>query len=341
MDFKKIKKNIQWREIAFMTILHILLFLFYISDNKHSVTFHDIVFFLSYAIAAWVINYKLLPLYYYRKKYIFFIVGIAIILNISIIVEEFVLEQLFFPDSQGTIFPGYFHTLFEFLPLIAILVGAKFAWDAHIKQREVDTLKTEVKASELQFLKSQINPHFLFNNLNNLYSSAITEGATPKTASIILELSAVLRYMLYDCEEDYVLLNKEIEQLQSFVALNDLQIVERGTIIFNVTPINRPFVIAPLILMVFIENAFKHSISSQTNDILIEISITISDDGLLNFNCKNSFSEQKNTDDLPHGIGLQNVIKRLQLLYPESHKLNTNLKNGTYSVQLELQLTKE
>ena len=133
-------------------------------------------------------------------------------------------NNCFFPESRGAIFPGYFLTLFEFLPLIAILVGAKFAWDAHIKQREVDTLKTEVKASELQILKSQINPHFLFNNLNNLYSSAIIESATPKTASIILELSAVLRYMLYDCEEDYVLLNKEIEQLQSFIALNELQI---------------------------------------------------------------------------------------------------------------------
>ena len=93
--------------------------------------------------------------------------------------------------------------------------------------------------------------------------------------------------------------------------------------------------------MVFIENAFKHSVSSQTNDILIEISLTIFDDGLLHFSCKNSFSERKNTDNLPHGIGLQNVIKRLQLLYPDSHTLNTSVKNGMYSVQLELQLTKE
>lgn len=129
-----------------------------------------------------------------------------------------------------------------------------------------------VKDSELQFLKSQINPHFLFNNLNNLYSHAIENS--PKTPSIIIELSSVLRYMLYDCKENYVSLEKEISHLKNFTELYKLQIEHRGNIQFKTDTFeNSKFKIAPLILMVFIENAFKHSTSNQSDNIHITINV--------------------------------------------------------------------
>lgn len=109
-----------------------------------------------------------------------------------------------------------------------------------------------VAESRMQFLKSQINPHFLFNNLNNLYAYALENS--PKTPKIILELSALLRYMLYDCQADYVPLAKEIKCLNDFINLQELQIENRGTIEFNISGKAENQLVAPLILIVFIEN---------------------------------------------------------------------------------------
>ena len=220
------------------------------------------------------------------------------------------------------------------MPVITILTGFKFGWDALVKQREVDELKSIVKESELQFLKSQINPHFLFNNLNNLYAYAVEQS--PKTPGIILELSGVLRYMLYECREKYVPLKKEIEQLNNFIQLNELQIEDRGKVSFIAENIKETYQIAPLILMVFVENAFKHSTASQSDNIIINVAITLSDNGILDFVCENSYHKEKNTESLARGIGLENVVKRLELLYPDAHHLGIYDENNFYKVHFPL-----
>ena len=333
---KRIREIYRLDEVVFQVVLHCLLFFYHISGTEHSIALHDIVYFLNYAVAAWIINYILFPKFYYKKKYLIFALSVFLIINVVIVVEEVVLEKLLFPDNTGYRFPGYFSAFLEVFSPILLIVGAKFAWDFHTKQRELDNLKTEIKSSELQFLKSQINPHFLFNNLNNLYSYAL-EGS-PKTTQIILELSSVLRYSLYECEDDYVLLQNEIEQLKNYVSLSELQLEERGKINFKVEQIKKPYIIAPLILFVFIENAFKHSLSSQTNNIDIKISLYVSEDGWLYFECSNTFTEQNEIENLPQGIGLSNVEKRLQLLYPSSHSLKTYIKNDMYNIALKLKL---
>lgn len=251
-------------------------------------------------------------------------------------IEEFFLEKVYFPNSRGMSFPGILFSLGQVLPIIFILSGFKFAWDALTKQRELDELKAIIKESELQFLKSQINPHFLFNNLNNLYSYAIENS--PKTPAIILELSSVLRYMLYECREKYVPLSKEIEHLQNFTQLSELQIEERGVVKFTTPDIHSNYQIAPLILIVFIENAFKHSQASQSSNILIDIDIQISEDGKLRFNCKNNFYPETHVHDTTRGIGLENVKKRLQLIYPHAHQLEIRQTDTYYEVYLTMQL---
>ena len=145
--------------------------------------------------------------------------------------------------------------------------------------------------------------------------------------------------MLYDCKENLVLLNKEIDHLKNFTALNELQIEDRGTINFNTSSItNTKFYIAPLILNVFIENAFKHSLASQSENIIIDININTSDKGLLTFNCKNNFHLSSNTNNLSKGIGLENVQKRLDLLYPKAHELKITDNGSTFNVVLTMQL---
>lgn len=325
------------KEVVFQVVLHVVLFLFFSFDrNQPQIPEFKVVAFINYAIGALVINYVLLPHYFYRKKYLWFFVCVAVMLAVIIAVEELVLEQIYYPDTRGKHFPGIIYSLLDVMPVITILAGFKFAWDASKKQLEVEQLRSSVQESELQFLKSQINPHFLFNNLNNLYSYAIENS--PKTPSIILELSSVLRYMLYDCKEKYVALPKEIEHLKNFTKLNELQIEERGKVTFKTDTPKTAYRIAPLILTVFIENAFKHSTASQSKDILIDIDVKVSDEGVLDFECKNSFQPATNTESLSKGIGLENVKKRLQLLYPNAHELHIRYDRKFYNVQLNMQL---
>lgn len=325
------------KEVIFQVVLHVILFLFFSFDrNQPQIHEFKIVAFLNYALTALIINYILLPRYFYTKKYVLFFIYVTILVAVLIAVEELVLERIYYPDTRGKHFPGIFYSLLDVMPVITILAGFKFAWDASLKQKEVEELRTSVKESELLFLKSQINPHFLFNHLNNLYSYAIEQS--PKTPSIILELSSVLRYMLYDCKENFVALRKEIEHLKNFTQLNELQIEDRGKVLFEAEHIPYGYLIAPLILTVFIENAFKHSTASQSEDILIDIRIRVTPSGELDFKCKNSYRADTNTEKLSNGIGLQNVKKRLQLLYPDAHKLVIEDTQTSYYVQLKMKL---
>ena len=330
--------GIAWRELIFQIVLHLLVFIFYSFDQDHPhLEFHHVVFFLNYAVATLFISYFFLPRYYYRKKYLQFFLGLVLTIVVVIVVEEFVLEQIYFPHSRGMKFLGVFHSLIDVLPVMTILSGFKFAWDALRKQREVEVLRATVRESELQYLKSQINPHFLFNNLNNLYSYAMENS--PKTPTIILELSSVLRYMLYECREEFVPLSKEIAQLENFTRLNQLQIEERGQVHFHRPNILHSYQIAPLILPVFVENAFKHSQASQTENILIDVEITLSPEGRLDFRCRNTFHSETNTDNLAHGIGLENVKKRLELIYPNAHQLDINESGQEFEVRLTMELS--
>ncbi len=326
-------------EIPFQLVLLIVVFLFYSFDRRHpQIEQHQIVFFLSYVVAAMLINYLLMPKFFYNKKYWQFILTFSLTIVAVILVEELILEKIYFPDTRGTRFPGVFFSLLGVLPVITILSGFKFAWDLIRKQQEVEELKASMEESELKFLKSQINPHFLFNNLNNLYSYALENS--PKTPEIILEMSAVLRYMLYECKEKYVPLSNELKQLGNFVRLNEMQVEERGNVEFSAPePIDQSHRIAPLILMVFVENAFKHSTSSQADNIFIKIDIVLSDNGMLEFRCENSYKENSNDDSLSKGIGLQNAKKRLDLIYPQAHKLSIEELPDRYVVNLSLDLT--
>ncbi|MBT30552.1 MAG: histidine kinase [Thalassobius sp.] len=266
MIYNRNKKLITINELLFQIVLHFVVFIFYSFDKDHPhIDWFEIVFFSHYSICTLFISYYLLPNYLYKKQHLQFFIFLSLTLCWVILVEELMLEQIFFPHMRAKAFPGVFFTLFQILPVITILSGFKFAWDALGKQRELDKLKKSIQESELQMLKSQINPHFLFNNLNNLYAYAIENS--PKTPKIILDLSGVLRYMLYECKENYVPLSKEIEQLENFIKLNQLQIEERGFVGFEYKNIQSNYLIAPLILIVFIENAFKHSQANLSENI--------------------------------------------------------------------------
>ena len=332
------KTQYKWsKELLFQLVLIVIVFLFYSFDyNDPLIEGHEIVFYLTYVSAAMVVNYVLLDRFLYKKNYIGFFFWFFVLISIMIVIEEGVLEKIYYPDTRGKNIQNIFFNLLDVLPPIIILSGFKFAWDAVIKQKELDEIKLKAQEGELQLLKSQINPHFLFNNLNNLYAHAIENSS--KTPEIILALSDFLRYTLYECKARYVSINKEIEQLENFIHLNEMHLEGRGKVSFSSDIKGAGFQIAPLLLMVFIENAFKHSTSSQSDSIEINIFLAVNNEGLLSFECRNSFQEQSNTENLSKGIGLKNVKKRLNLLYPKQHSLKTTCEKELFKVYLEIQL---
>jgi len=309
-DLKNPISNKLWIEIVILILLAIAFFLgTSLSREGHDIHWNRLAFIANYLLAAIIINYALLPKYYYKGKYTQFALGTIIVIIGCVLIEELVLEKIFFPDTRGSRFTGVFFNFIRMLPMIMLFVGFKFAWDAQRKERELSLLKEAINDSQLQFLKSQINPHFLFNSLNNLYSYALEKS--DKTPSIILELSSLLRYMLYDCRESYVSLEKEVKYLRDFTKLQSLQIEDRGDISFTSSDNFQGAMIAPLILIVFIENCFKHSTSSQSDKIKIDIDLQLKDD-MLHLLCQNTHTKSSNTEKLTQGIGLANVKTRLR-----------------------------
>lgn len=335
-----LKRISKW-ELFYQILLHCVLFIFF-SFDRHSpnIGWKHIAFFSNYALAASLINYLLIPLFYNHRKYITFTVFTFFLIGMVIGVEELGLEQVFYPGTdRAKYIPNLFFCLLDVLPVIVMLVGFKFAWDTHQKQKRIDQLKQLVKDSELQVLKNQINPHFLFNNLNNLYVFALEQS--PKTPSIILELSAVLRYMLYDCTEKFVSLSKELTHIKNYLELHKLQLEDNTQVSFKEKGECSQWEIAPLILITFIENAFKHSVSSITDQISIDINSVVNPNGKLVFTCENTYTQQSNVEHLGNGIGLKNVKKRLELLYPKKHQLETLADGNCFTVKLIIYLNEK
>jgi LytS/YehU family sensor histidine kinase len=190
----------------------------------------------------------------------------------------------------------------------------------------------KIAEMELQLLKSQLNPHFYFNTLNNLYGLAMI--APKKAPDAILKLSDIMEYVIYDCRHDKVPLSKEIRFLQSYVELEKLRYDDSARIKMDVkgSPGNKS--ISPMLLIQFVENAFKHGIEKEKSNSYLYINIKV-DNGSLEYESANSFNGFTGKNG---GIGLTNARKRLELLYPQNHELLVLPGDHEYLVKLKLTL---
>lgn len=191
--------------------------------------------------------------------------------------------------------------------------------------------------TELNFLKGQIHPHFLFNTLNNLY--ALTLRQSPKSPSIVLGLSNILRYMLYECGTETVLLKRDLEIIHNYVELEKLRYEERLDLTFSVTGVIDDQKIPPLLMLPLIENAFKHGTGETISEPWINIDLKLSSNNL-KFKISNSKPGKPSEDHEKHfgTIGLENVKKRLEILYPNAHKLLVFDEEELFVTILELKL---
>lgn len=220
---------------------------------------------------------------------------------------------------------------------IVIFVGMlKFAegWlELEAKKKEIENEKL---TSELRFLKAQINPHFLFNTLNNLYYLAFTNS--PNTTEVIAKLSQMMRYMIYDSNHAKVPLVKEIEYMENYISLEKLRLNEPIPILFEVKGNIDGVLIAPLILISFLENAFKHGVSNNFSGSWIKADLVIEGMACVYTVANSKLSINATHSDESSGIGLQNVKRRLELSYPDNFELEVEDTTEEYCVRLKLNL---
>ncbi|MGO4918734.1 sensor histidine kinase [Maribacter spongiicola] len=206
---------------------------------------------------------------------------------------------------------------------------------AQRKEEEIVINKNEALQTELKLLKSQINPHFLFNALNNIYAlSAIDSGRTQKSISY---LSDMLRYVLYECEQEIVPLYKEIDYIENYIKLFCLKSSKTYPITTSFSIENQNIQIVPMLLIPFLENALKHSNIEKVTGTFINLKINATENSL-DFELENSKPEFKIVKDDVGGIGIENVKKRLAILYPNRHELVINETTEAFKVNLKLQL---
>lgn len=218
--------------------------------------------------------------------------------------------------------------------VLLLLIGGfiRLAYSFIRNQNEKKLLENANLNAEVNFLRSQINPHFLFNTLNSIYSQAHARSAN--TEFSILRLSELLRYVLYDSGDDKVELSKDIQYINNYIDLQRLRLSKKVSIIYSVTGQIEGKLIAPLLLISFIENAFKHGIS-YTQPSTIEISIVIFEK-TLTLSVVNPLTETNSF--APGGLGLKNVRRRLELLYADHHELDIQRNDSLHIVNLKLEL---
>ena len=202
-----------------------------------------------------------------------------------------------------------------------------------IKQREWMMAKQEQITAELQLLKAQVHPHFLFNTLNNIYAFSLKNS--PKTPAMILELSSLLSYILYECRGEQVSLEKELEVMKNYIGLEKERYGDKIDISVNIVGDIENRNIAPLLILPFLENAFKHGTSEQLGKPWLSLDISVKDQIL---KCKVVNSKNELVPYNPNGIGIENVKKRLQLLYPGAFDLKLSDEGDYFVVSLMLKL---
>lgn len=281
------------------------------------------------------VNYFLLtPHLLKKKRYFLFALSIPVVVIFMEVVYVALFNDLSFDYECGECLVFYFigNALYLLISTAAWLLAD---WIRYSRIRS--DLKLEHRQMQISILKNQISPHFFFNNLNSLYSLCLDQS--PKAAPMVLKLSSMMRYVIYEGGKEKISLQRELEAIMDFTRLQELKKSDNSYVEFYEEGIEAHHQIAPLILINFVENAFKHSNFLLEKDTFIDISAVVADD-LLTFTIENNISFSK-SENMPSGVGLKNLRRQLELIYPERHKLDLMKDEDTFKVILELDLSGE
>ncbi|KOY53097.1 sensor histidine kinase [Polaribacter dokdonensis] len=220
----------------------------------------------------------------------------------------------------------------EFIAFYFIIVFITIAYWIFKQIKSIFKLRNEKEKTELLHLKSQVNPHFFFNTLNNLYGMMEKNS---KEREMVLKLSDMMRYSIYEGEKDWVTLKNELDYLQNYIELQEIRYHKKSDVQFNHTIENPDAKVMPLLFIILLENAFKHGLENLEKDAYIHIDFTESENEV-QLVIENNFDLQQTKNQ--EGIGLKNLKRRLELVYPKRHSLSFDINNTIYKVTLSLTL---
>jgi len=291
------------------------------------------------ALMIYITNYVLIPRLLYKKHYAWFAIVFIVMVFCSSILKMNIIGRVINSSALINWSVNLKKSLYDnIIPhFFLVIAGAavKLMLDyAKLQQRMIETAKEKAEA-ELNFLKSQINPHFVFNSLNSVYFLIHKDNQEAREA--LHKFSEMLRYQLYEVKDDKIPIEKEIHYLKDYMDLQQLRKDEKYAVQFNCAADVKGFSIEPLLLVPFVENAFKHisHFSDKPNFVKVDMLRVNNNFG---FSVVNSREEQR-TMEQHGGIGLNNVKRRLELLYPGKHELKIDKAEETFTVQLNLQLS--
>ena len=295
------------------------------------------IFSFSYLSLFYLNYYFFMPQFYLKKQYNKYIFAIFILFTAFYFLKPFILMFSHYLKEQNVALPDYPPLIPDTISIIlfVFVVAIGFSIQA-VRQRQATEKRalqaeTDKANAELSFLKAQINPHFLFNTLNNIYSLSVDQR--PETSDAIMKLSNIMRYITDEATKNFVPLGDEVSCLSDFIDLQKLRLSQNVTVAFTVTGNLEGKQIAPLILITYIENVFKYGISSH-EEALITIKLEVDKDKI-HFFCQNMIFALPRVAERT-GVGQINTEKRLQHLYPDKHTLAITSNHGYYTVALTL-----
>jgi two-component system sensor histidine kinase LytS len=274
-----------------------------------------------------------------KKHLVYFLIGAAswiLYLYGKTVFQFYYLKNE--PGFQGNSFTDIFlNNIAVVIVYFLFITTCKYFKDGYITQQFEAEKKQQQLLAEVNNLKSQIAPHFLFNTLNNLYGLAVDKS--DKLPGLMLRLSDLLRHSLYETQKPFVSIKDEINALKSYIELETIRLEDDLKLEFNNSvPGEAPYEISPLILIVFMENAFKHAKFVRSAAVNIDIKTTLKDDWF-NLTIRNNYNKER--ERAGQGIGLTNVKRRMEVLYPNGqHQLTIIKDDFFYTVYLQLQLVK-
>jgi sensor histidine kinase YesM len=288
-------------------------------------------------IPVYLVFYWLFPRYLLRRRYPgFFLYSILAILIFSAI-QSWIMYRMHegrMEEEWSWVWMVSSVMLTSYILALALALKLLRFW--YQREKYIQELSSARMEAELKFLKAQVHPHFLFNTLNNLYT--LTLKKSDSAPEVVEKLSDLLRYMSYDANHHTVLLGNEIEYLRNYIALEKIRYGDKLEIAFTISGPVEGLQIAPLILIPFVENSFKHGVSGRLTACWITIHLSV-EEKKLTFKVENSLpSSQKDEMGYKEGIGLKNVQRRLDLIYPEQHELRVTQSADSHLVVLKMEL---
>ena len=292
------------------------------------------------ALMVYLTNYLLIPQLLYKKRYAVFVISFILLVFGSSVLKMSIEGKLMNDPALFSIFSGNFKGRFydNVIPhFLLVSTGASFKLllDYARAQRRLGEMAKEKAEAELNFLKSQINPHFLFNSLNSVYF--LIDKGNEEARKALHKFSEMLRYQLYECRDDKIAIEKEISFLQDYVDLQKLRKDENYSVEFNSSADVKGFSIEPLLLMSFVENAFKHISHNSNRKNFVRLDLVRSN-GMFQFSVENSKEVHPYKNNPHSGIGLKNVKRRLELLYPGKHELQIDETDELFKVDLKIKI---